>query len=60
MIAYTKHPNTKQSDLQERVLHIVERTVADKKMSIEVNARCPLDAIDLAHTIPLDEWCSMH
>lgn len=55
MIAYTKHPNTKQSDLQERVLHIVERTVADKKMSIEVNARCPLDAIDLAHTIPLDK-----
>jgi hypothetical protein len=56
VIAYTKHPNTKQSDLQERVLHIVERTVADKKMSIEVNARCPLDAIDLAHTIPTHKW----
>jgi hypothetical protein len=56
MIAYTKHSNTRQSDMQERVMHVVEQTIADKKLSVEIYARCPLDAIDIAHTIPMHEW----
>jgi hypothetical protein len=42
--------------MQERVMHVVEQTIADKKLSVEIYARCPLDAIDIAHTIPMHEW----
>lgn len=55
MKAWTKYPNTKESDLQELVPHIVEST-DDKGQArtVEVMARDPLNAIALVTALAIE------
>jgi hypothetical protein len=55
MKAWTKYPNTKESDLQDLVPHIVEST-DDKGQTrtVEVMARDPLNAIVLVTALAIE------
>jgi hypothetical protein len=44
--AHVEHPNTPESDKQDRVWHIVHYTEDGEKQQMQVYATDPLDAID--------------
>jgi len=47
-IAYVKYPNTPESDMQRRVVHVVEGVNADTGQVVKINvmAEDPIDAIE--------------
>tara|TARA_R100000963_G_C4645051_1_gene109171 strand:+ start:1574 stop:1774 length:201 start_codon:yes stop_codon:yes gene_type:complete len=51
MYAHTKHNNSKETDSLPQVEHIVTYTMNGKKISMELMADCPLDAMDKVKAI---------
>ena len=50
MTAYTAQPNTPETDLMDKVPHIVTWTLAGQNYEKQVFAPCPLSAIEIVRS----------
>ena len=46
--AKTLYPNTPETDTQELVMHVVSFNLGDKLKQLNIEAECPMSAIDNA------------
>jgi hypothetical protein len=56
MMARTKYRNTLETDMMDRVCHVVTQFKSEEKYEIEIYATDPMDAISKASKIPFAEW----
>lgn len=54
--ASTSQPNTPETDRQAMVRHTVNGTQNGKKVTVQVYATDPIDAINRARNLPDDAW----
>ena len=54
MNAFSKYPNTKETDKMPQVMHVVNFELNGRKNSFELMAECPIDAMEKIKAILKD------
>ncbi len=55
--AGTKYPNTRESDQERLVMHVINGTNSKgEKVFLELMAECPIDAMEKASKFPEETW----